>query len=103
MSELTLQDLRRLNSRIARTLEGLVAWSSFTLEGFRTALQVRVQGCILLIPFHWENAALFGLTLGFAGPQGRRWLVLYEREADAEHQLVIILHRSEERRVGREC
>jgi len=92
MSELTLQDLRRLNNRIARALEGLVVWSTFTLEGFRAALEGRLHSRIIFIPFHWGNAALFGFTVGCAGPEGRQWLVLYEREADAEHQLVIILH-----------
>ena len=92
MSDLTLGDLRRLNSRIARKLEGLVTWSTFSLEGFRAALESRLQGRIILIPFHWENAAFFGFTLGCTGPNGRRWLVLYECDAGSEHQLVIILH-----------
>ncbi len=92
MNKLTPRDLRRLNSRIEQTLEGLMDWSTFSVEGFRAALAAKVEGPITLAPFHWQNAALSGLTLGCSGPTGRKWLVFYESETDADHQLVIVLH-----------
>lgn len=90
---LNLAALRRLDGRFAALLEGLVSWDEFTLDAFRSALAHKLNGTIQLQPFHWEDASHFGITLGTIGADGRRhWLVLYELEADAEHQLAIILH-----------
>jgi hypothetical protein len=85
--------LHHLNQRFAETLGGLVPWAEFTLEAFRAALAHKLNGVIQLQPFHWEETSHFGITMGTIGADGRRhWLVLYESEADAEHQLAIILH-----------
>src|SRR2546428_3594758 len=89
---LSLETLRRLEQEFADTFTGLVAWPAFTLDTFQAALAKRLSGVIERMPFHWEEAGCFGLTVGTLGPNGPHWLVLYEAETDAEHQLAIILH-----------
>jgi len=90
---LSLEALRRLNQRCDRLLGGLVAWHAFTADAFEDALAARLDGVIERRPFHWRGASLFGITLGTLDADGRRrWLILYESETEAEHQLAIILH-----------
>jgi hypothetical protein len=90
---LNRETLNQLNRRFAAAVDDLVRWELFTLDGFRAALAHKLDGVIQLRPFHWADASLFGFTVGTVGADGRpHWLVLYEAEADAEHQLTIILH-----------
>lgn len=92
MSRLTLQDLRRLNRRIAAALADIVPWSAFTLAAFIAALEQRLEASITLVPMAWERAAYFGLTFGYTGAEGSRWLLFYDDNTTAEQRLATILH-----------
>ena len=89
---ISMATLRRMRREFDATLGGLIDWESFSVDQVRVAVASRVGGEIIICACHWEERGYFGLTLGCTTQQGRRWLVLYEQDADAEHQLVIVLH-----------
>lgn len=92
MGSLSITALRRIQREFEFRLGDLVDWESFSIDQVRTSVAARVGGEIILVPFHWEQRGYFGLTLGCTTPQGRKWLVLFEQDAGAEHCLVIVLH-----------
>ena len=89
---LTFQDLRQLDRRFGPVLNDLMEWSTFSLERFVHVVEEQRRGTIHLVPFHWSNAALTGLTIGWSTRGGPQWLVLYESETSDDHQLLIVLH-----------
>jgi hypothetical protein len=92
VSVVNLATMRAIQRRTAAEFSDLVDWSAFSLDSVQQAVAARVQGEILLMPFKWEVPGVFGLAMGYQSASRRRWLILYEQDAVAEHQLMIVLH-----------
>jgi len=87
-----MRALRRVQRRLAVRLGALIDWDNFSLDLIVAAIAAKAHGKISLHATHWDKSAYTGLTVATIGPDGKRFLLLYEEAASGEHQLLIILH-----------